>query len=143
MSPGQRPTAAPLPAQWPQLMEQSTMARRAAFALLVAAALAGCAPVNPGRPAAQVEADPLSTRYRCDDASQFTVRFADDSAVIDAPARDSEQLLRDAGGVTPQQTVYSNARLRAQFGLGERGNEALLHYLSPSLEKRCVRASPP
>jgi hypothetical protein len=117
------------------------MTRLLALALL--AALIACAPVTPDRPAAQAGGDPLSMHYRCDDASEFTVRFADDGAVIAAPARGSEQLLRDAGGVTPQQTVYSNGRLRAEFGLGGRGDEASLHYLSPPLQLHCVRAAAP
>jgi len=125
-------------------MRESTMARLLALALMVVAALGACAPVNPARPAAQAGVDPLSMRYRCGhDASEFAVRFADDSAVIEALGRGSEQLLRDAGGVTPQQTVYSNGRLRAEFGLGGRGDEASLHYLSPPLELHCVRASAP
>ena len=119
------------------------MARLLALALVAAAALVACAPVVPDRPAAQAGGNPLSTQYRCDDASEFTVRFADDGAVIDAPARGSEQLLRDAGGVTPQQTVYSNGRLRAEFGLGGRGDEASLHYVSPPLQLHCVRAAAP
>ncbi|MDB5883230.1 MAG: hypothetical protein JWP43_3108 [Ramlibacter sp.] len=68
-------------------------------------------------------------RYRCDQGIDFTVRFADDSAFIDSPKRGSEVALRDAGGVTPQQSVYSNAHLRAEFGLGPAGREAKLHYL--------------
>jgi hypothetical protein len=82
-------------------------------------------------------------QYRCDDATEFTVRFADDGAAVDEPARGSQQLLRDAGGVTPQQTVYSNGRLRAEFGLGGRGDEASLHYVSPPLQLHCVRAAAP
>ena len=69
----------------------------------------------------------------------FTVRFADDTATVEAGARGSEVLLRDAGGVTPQQTVYSNPRLRAEFGLGASGREAILRYLSPPLVAHCVQ----
>lgn len=115
-----------------------------ALALLASVALSACAPVGPvvpAAPAARTGADPLSSHYRCDHDSDFTVRFADDTATLEAAPRGSEQLLRDAGGLTPQQTVYSNPRLRAEFGLGERGDEALLHYLSPPRDLRCVRAS--
>ena len=63
----------------------------------------------------------------------------DDSAVIDAGSRGNDVLLRDAGGVTPQQTVYSNPRVRAEFGLGTGGREAILRYLSPQLIANCVR----
>jgi hypothetical protein len=121
---------------------KNTIGRLLAGALLAGAALGACAPASPTGPAARTGTHPLSTRYRCDQATDFTVRFADDSATLDAPAG-SEQLLRDAGGLTPQQTVYSNSRLRAEFGLGERGDEALLHYLSPPLEMHCVRAPAP
>lgn len=118
------------------------MGRLLAVALLAGAALGACAPVSPTGGAARAGAEPLSSRYRCDHAAEFTVRFANDSATLEAPAG-SEQLLRDAGGITPQQTVYSNPRLRAEFGLGERGDEALLHYFSPPLERHCVRAPAP
>jgi hypothetical protein len=67
------------------------------------------------------------------------VRFDDGSAQIDAGVQGSETLLRDAGGVTPQQTVYSSTRLKAEFGLGADGREALLHYVSPALEAHCTK----
>lgn len=143
MSIGQRPPHGLTPAQWLLFMRESTMARLLGLALVAAAALVACAPVAPARSAAQAGGDPLSMHFRCDDASEFAVRFADDGAVIDAPARGSEQLLRDAGGVTPQQTVYSNGRLRAEFGLGGPGDEASLHYLSPPLPLHCVRVVAP
>jgi hypothetical protein len=109
------------------------------YAWLAAAALCACAPVAP-----TVPADPLARvlpHYRCDDGTQFTVNFAEDMAIVDAGKRGSELLLRDAGGITPQQVVYSNVRLRAEFGLGADGREAVLHYLSPSLEMHCRLAA--
>lgn len=122
------------------------MARLLAGALLAGAALAACAPLRPVGPALPAlpapQGDPSAIHYRCDDSSEFTVHFVDDSAAIDMPAAGREQLLRDAGGLTPQQTVYSNSRYRAQFGLGERGNEALLRSLSKVQETRCVRSWP-
>jgi hypothetical protein len=77
--------------------------------------------------------------YRCDNDLAFTVRFADDSAVIDAGARGVETLARDAGGTTPSQTVYSSTSMKAQFGLGADGREAQLNYASPPLVVRCLR----
>jgi hypothetical protein len=77
----------------------------------------------PAQPAAAAAA-----RYRCDRGIEFTVRFADDSAFIESSNGGSEVALRDAGGVTPQQSVYSNAHLRAEFGLGAQGREAKLQY---------------
>ena len=104
-----------------------------AAALLVACASPGAVP--PGAP-------PSGELYRCDQALEFRVRFVDDSAVIDGP-RGLEVLLRDAGGLTPQQTVFSNARLRAEFGLGANASEALLHYPLESVNLRCVRVAGP
>lgn len=116
--------------------------------LLAAAALCGCtslgppAPAVPAVPAAPAAADgagDLVRHYRCDQGIDFTVKFGDDAATIDAGPRGREVLLRDAGGVTPQQTVYSNPQLRAEFGLGSSGREALLRYPSPPLVAHCVR----
>lgn len=101
---------------------------KAALTLPAAALVAACA--SPGAP-------PPGELYRCDQALEFRVRFVDDSAIIDGP-RGLEVLLRDAGGLTPQQTVFSNARLRAEFGLGVNASEALLHY---TLDLRCVRVA--
>jgi hypothetical protein len=137
----------------------ANMGAGAARLLLVSsvlAAVAGCAsdplpspaPVPPPMPApvpapasppAPAVADPAVSRYRCDQDTAFTVRFQDGSAVIDAGARGSETVLRDAGGLTPEQTVYSSTALRAEFGLGPNGREAVLHYRSPALEAHCVR----
>jgi hypothetical protein len=99
-------------------------------ALLAGAALAACA----NRPA---EA-PLA-HYRCEHGIEFSARFADDSAVLDAGRQGYDVLYRDAGGTTPQQTVYANPRLRVEFGLGATGREAILHYPLLPLTARCVR----
>jgi hypothetical protein len=128
---------------------------------LLAAALAGCAqsppspsvsPPGAAAPTPAVPAAPTAPggtpssaasaglpHYKCDQGIEFTVRFFDDTAVVDAGPRGNDVLLRDAGGTTPQQTVFSNARMRAEFGLGADGREALLHYASPALQARCVR----
>ena len=82
---------------------------------------------------------PQPPRFRCDHEIQFTVRFGDDSAQLDAGTRGSETLLRDAGGTSPQQTVYSSTTMKAEFGLGDDGREAKLHLVSPPLEAHCVR----
>lgn len=116
-------------------------------ACVIAAALAGCvsAPTPPPPPAAASEPpQPVAPQaslphFRCDHDIEFTVRFGDGTAQIDAGAQGSETLLRDAGGVTPQQTVYSSTRLKAEFGLGADGREALLHYASPAIEARCTK----
>ena len=99
-------------------------------ALAGAAVLAGCAAIQ----GEGVSALPL---YRCEQGMQFSVSFVDNAAVLKG-ARGDDVLLRDAGGQGAQ-TVYTNARLRAEFGLGASGREALLQYLQPPLVARCVR----
>jgi len=105
-------------------------------------AVAQPAPVPPAAPAASAASAPGPVtaglhRYRCDQALEFTVRFDDGTAVLDAGPRGNEVLLRDAGGATPQQTVYSNTRMRAEFGLGATGREAILRYAQPALTAHC------
>jgi hypothetical protein len=94
------------------------------------AALAGCAGMKSGA----ASATPL---YRCEQGMQFTVRFVDDTAVLEGP-RGEDILLRDAGGQGAQ-TVYSNPRMRAEFGLGAGGREAMLRYPPLPLVQHCVR----
>ena len=98
-------------------------------ALILAAGLAGCA--APGAPTGQQS-------WRCEHGIDFRVRFVDDSALIEG-ARANEILFRDAGGQGPQQSVYRNATMRAEFGLGANGREALLTYPALPLKARCVR----
>lgn len=93
------------------------------------AVLAGCA--GSGAPSGQ-------QFWRCEHGIEFRVRFVDDSALIDG-SRGSELLFRDAGGQGPQQSVYRNAKMRAEFGLGANGREALLSYPALPLKARCVR----
>jgi len=76
--------------------------------------------------------------YRCEHGIEFGVRFVDDSAILSG-ARANEVLFRDAGGQGPQQAVYSNAAMRAEFGLGASEREALLKYPPLPLTARCVR----
>jgi len=101
-------------------------------ALLVSTALAGC-----GTGGARLAEG--QQRYRCEHGIEFTVRFVDDTAMLDAGARGYDLLYRDAGGVTPQQSVYSNPRVRAEFGLGPASNDALLRYPALPLVARCTR----
>jgi hypothetical protein len=79
-----------------------------------------------------------AARYRCEHGLEFTVRFIDDSALVDG-SRGHDLLYRDAGGQGAQQTVYSNERVRAEFGLGASGREAVLRYPLLPLMARCVR----
>ena len=99
-----------------------------AFALLL---LTGCAAGNLGSSSA-------GQRYRCEQGIDFSVKFVDDSALIDS-SRGYNVLLRDAGGQGEGQTVYSNAVVRAEFGLGASGLEAVLRYPLLPLVVRCVQ----
>ena len=98
------------------------------FALLF---LTACATGNSGTAS-------TGQRYRCEQGIEFSVKFVDDSALIDS-SRGYHVLLRDAGGQGEGQTVYSNAVVRAEFGLGAGGREAVLGYPLLPLVVRCVR----
>ncbi len=101
----------------------------AAVSVATAVLLAACAsPV----------ASPVVPHYSCEHGITFTARFVDDTAVLDG-ARGREVLYRDAGGVSPSQSVYANTRMRAEFGQGATGREALLRYAEPPLLVRCAR----
>lgn len=103
----------------------------------VAALLTACA--TPPEPAVLAAGVPSTgVAYRCDQGEDFIVTFANNAAVLTGP-RGRQELLRDAGGLTPQQTVYSNAQLRAEFGLGAGGRQALLRTLKTAAVVRCVR----
>jgi hypothetical protein len=97
-------------------------------ALLGALALSACA----GR------SGQAGALYRCEHGVEFTVRFIDDTALLDS-SRGHDLLYRDAGGQGDKQTVYSNERVRAEFGLGASGREAVLRYPLLPLMARCVR----
>ena len=113
----------------------------------VAALLTACAtPPEPAVSAAGVHSAGVpgaglpstGVAYRCDQGEDFIVVFGNNAAVLTGP-RGRQELLRDAGGLTPQQTVYSNAQLRAEFGLGAGGRQALLRTLKTAAVVRCVR----
>jgi hypothetical protein len=95
--------------------------------LLAAALLSACATTGPA-----------ATRYRCEHGMDFSVRFVDDSALIES-SRASDVLFRDAGGQGVSQPVYGNKQMRAEFGLGSGGREAVLRYPLLPLVARCVR----
>lgn len=102
---------------------------RSALLLALLASLSACVATREGATAA---------RYRCEHGIGFSVRFVDDSALIESP-KASDVLFRDAGGQGPSQPVYSNTRMRAEFGLGSGGREAVLHYPLLPLVARCVQ----
>jgi hypothetical protein len=100
-------------------------------ALTAALLLTGCASGGFGN-------TPTGQRYRCEQGIEFSVKFVDDSALIDSN-RGTNVLFRDAGGQTESQPVYSSAVVRAEFGLGSGEREARLSYPLLPLVVRCVR----
>ena len=107
-----------------------------ALVCLVCSVLAGCATDSNSPKVADVNLD--FTHYRCENDVAFTVKFANDSATINSN-RSYEVLYRTAGGLSAEQTVYANPRMRAEFGLGTAGNQAILRYLLQPVVVRCVR----
>jgi hypothetical protein len=116
--------------------------------LLFACVLAGCATREPAAPAvpppvtapvpastsvssAEVAA-PGTFKLRCDDGLELRLRMLQDEVHVEGLPTGREVLLRDAGGVTPQQSVFSSPRVRAEFGLGAQASEAVVHLLQPA-----------
>ena len=106
------------------------MSRKTAWVVTGVMALTACA--GAGRSSG-------AQLYRCEQGIAFKVRFVDDSALLEGSSRADGVLFRDAGGQGPQQTVYSNTQMRAEFGLGANGREAQLKYPLLPLTVRCVR----
>lgn len=90
---------------------------------------------------ASLGGDASLARYRCEQGVEFTVKYVDDTAMLNG-TRGYEMLYRDAGGVGPKQSVYRNPTLRAEFGLGASGREAVLRYPLLPLVLRCVSDAP-
>jgi hypothetical protein len=108
--------------------------------LMFCGVLAGCAGTGFG-------SSGTGPVYRCEHGIAFTVKFADNTAVLSGArtpngssgAADQDVLLRDAGGQGAGQAFYSNPRMRAEFGLGASGREAILRYPLLPLVARCAR----
>jgi len=99
-------------------------------------------PPVPAAPAPAPAATPATALplYRCDQGIEFSARFGEGTAELEIAGRGRELLLRDAGGLTPQQTVYSSTRLKAQFGLEPEGRGAKLNFVSPPIEVNCTKS---
>lgn len=109
------------------------------FIICIASVLLASCATDPGSPTNSSKTAPAElVFYRCENDIAFTVRFADDSAVIDSN-RGYEVLYRDPKGVTPKPNKYGNRRVSAEFGLGATGKEALLTYPLAPLVVRCSR----
>ena len=96
-------------------------------------------PPPPAPPAPEQQKPARLPHYRCDGGVDFDVQAGDDAVTLLFAAREPEKLLRDAGGVTPQQTVYSSTKLKAQFGLDPGGRGAQLNFADPPLQVHCSR----
>jgi hypothetical protein len=70
-------------------------------------------------------------RLDCEGAGQVTARAGADEVHLSGLGGEPEVLLRDAGGTAAQQSVFSNPRWRAEFGLGDDARGAVLHQLQP------------
>ncbi|QJC58112.1 hypothetical protein HC248_03449 [Polaromonas vacuolata] len=80
----------------------------------------------------------LAVHYRCDHSTEFLANFTVDTVVLDS-TRGQETLYLDAGGQGAGQKVFSNPRMRAEFGLGANGRQAVLHYPTKPVLVRCSR----
>jgi len=131
------------------------MKGRSLSAVAAAALAAGCvarAPAVVAEPPVAVEQPPATApqpvppplpadavRYRCDGERVLLVRLREDAAQVQGLPKGEQTLLLDAGGVTPQQRVFSNPDVRMEIGLGDRGREAVVQLLQPpASELRCV-----
>lgn len=105
----------------------------AAGLLLAAAVLAGCSS-GPLAPYLPTTAD-----YRCDNGVSIAVD-RDGKAILQT-GRGVIVLERDAGGVGPEQAVYSNPEMRLETGLPPDARGATLEGLVPNGKARCSRGS--
>ncbi|RYY50422.1 MAG: hypothetical protein EOO24_66735 [Comamonadaceae bacterium] len=116
------------------------MSPRTVLPVLAAAALAaGCAaPTSPGSGPGATPANAAGRGYHCDDGSRFRLVVDGDVARVDGLPDGPQRLARDAGGMTPSETVWTGERLRAEFGLGDAGDRARLHRLQPPATLSCA-----
>lgn len=98
---------------------------------------------DPAPPEVQPRAEPPAAQglpYVCDNGLTVHARFGEGAVTLSGLPQGEEVLLRDAGGVTPEQTVWSNEHLRAEFGLPPGGSGASLQLLQPqALTLHCQR----
>ena len=99
--------------------------------------LPGAASPAPALPMPQPAA-PVAGRFRCEGGAVLTLRASGDAVDVDGLGQ-PQVLLRDAGGVTPDQRVYTNAALRLELGLGPDASEAKLHRLEPGAPSLACR----
>lgn len=90
-------------------------------------------------PPAAAASKPRLPHYACDDGMAFDARFGDDDVQLLFASGETETLMRDAGGTSPQQTVYSSTRMKAEFGLEPDARGAKLNVAEPARSVRCMR----
>jgi hypothetical protein len=81
--------------------------------------------------------DPARTLYLCDTGQAVVVQDEGDTVRVSGLPRGEERLGRDAGGLTPQQAVFSGPTLRVEFGLGTDGREISLQSFFPPQVMSC------
>ena len=127
--------------------------RKSLAATAFVTCIAGCAtpappvaltPAVPDAQAAPAPAAPVASatglaHFSCEQGLAFDAKFGDGSVELLFASRGAQVLQRDAGGTTPQQTVYSSTDAKVEFGLGAEGRQAKLNLVSPPVETRCVR----
>jgi hypothetical protein len=77
--------------------------------------------------------------YRCDTGEVLLVHDEGDFVRLSGLSQAEERLGRDAGGLTPQQAVFSGPTLRAEFGVGADGHELVLQSTDPPGLLHCRR----
>jgi len=82
---------------------------------------------------------PTTADYRCDNGVSVAVD-RDGKATLQT-GRGAVVLERDAGGVGPEQAVYSNPDMRFETGLPPDGRGANLEGMVPNRKARCSRES--
>ena len=134
---------------------------RGSIAVLAAAALmAGCAirpvaerspastPAEPAAPAIAPDpapvaeppsSSPFTASYDCGDGTRLRVLPQGDVLVVEELPGGPYRLGRDAGGFTPEHTVWSGPQLRVELGLGLKGDVALVQSLYPPHTVECRR----
>ena len=102
--------------------------------------LGGCAAMPEHGPEPAAGSPTGTVRYACEDGTRLRVRLQEDAAQLEGLPGGPDALLRDAGGLTPRQRVYAGPRVRAEFGLGPDGTQAVLQLLQPQpATLRCAR----
>lgn len=131
---------------------------KGSFAIFMAALLAGCAtrpapepiPAPEPAPAPVVAPDPApiaepaspslpTTSYECGDGTRLRVLPQGDVLVVEELPGGPYRLGRDAGGFTPEHTVWSGPQMRVELGLGPKGDVALVQSLYPPHTVECRR----